>query len=98
MIVLSNLVPVSVEEMILDKTYIILSSSEEQIYILSDSDKKFVKLFGRPSNYSVFSCDIDERVDLEVKDTTTFSECDCPGLYKHVKKRGIEGDLAIIWE
>lgn len=98
MIILSTLVPVTSEEMVLDKSYIILSSAEQQIYILSDSDKKFVKLFGRPSNYSLFSCTIDMHSYLTVDDTTTFSECECPGLYKHVEKRGIEGDLAIIWD
>lgn len=96
MLLLSHLEPVVSDEIDLGNSYILLSAAQEQIYILRNSDIEYIKLFGRPQNYGMFSCKIEE-VDGAIDQSAPFCACDTPGMYKHSPDKSERTDLVIDW-
>lgn len=96
LLLLSNLEPVASDEISTGKSYILLSSAQEQIYLLKDCDIEFIKIFGRPPNYGMFSCNIEETYE-SVSQSVPFFKCGTQGMYKHAPKLDVIGDLAIDW-
>lgn len=97
MLVLSSLEPVTSDEISVGNSYILLSSAQEQIYMLQDCNIEYIKIFGRPSNYGLFSCNVEE-VHAPTERYMPFFECEgTKGMYKHTPGSTLESDLAIDW-
>lgn len=97
MLLLYNLDPVLSEEVQTGTRYILLSSAQEQIYLLEDCDVKYIRIFGRPHNYGMFSCSIDS-VDKQPPNTPAFTRCpSIEGMFKHAPDCAKNADLVIDW-
>lgn len=97
MLLLYNLEPVLSEEVQPGTRYILLSSAQEQIYLLEDCDIKYISIFGRPHNYGMFACSVDS-VDKQPSSTTAFTRCpSIDGMFKHAPDCTENADLIIDW-
>lgn len=97
MLLLYNLEPVLSEEVQPGTRYILLSSAQEQIYLLEDYVLTYIRIFGRPHNYGMFSCSIDS-VDKHPSNTTAFTRCPyIDGMFKHAPDCVKNADLVIDW-
>lgn len=97
MLLLYNLEPVLSEEVQPGTRYILLSSAQEQIYLLEDCVLKYIRIFGRPHNYGIFSCSIDS-TDKQPPNATAFTRCPyIDGMFKHAPDCVKNADLVIDW-
>lgn len=98
MILLSRLAPVTSEETTLGANYVLLSEAQEQLYIMTEADIRFIQLFGRPVKYGLYSCVIEEADKPPVKDKSVpFYECKIIGMYKYEPRSLVPCDLSIDW-
>lgn len=98
MLLLSRLEPVTSEEITVGTKYVLLSEAQEQLYLLTDPEIRFVKIFGRPIKYGLYACVI-ENVDRcpSKEKSVPFFGCRTTNMYKYKPHSYEDCDLSIDW-
>ena len=98
MILLSHLEPITSDMVVPGQPSILLSKAQNQLYMLKDCDMRYIKIFGRPSNYGLYSCDVEEiPFDEYTGAPVPFYTCSIDGMYKFDPSRDGVFDLSIDW-
>lgn len=74
---ITHIAPVIYKEVSLGIQYILMSEVRGEVYVLSEDEIRFIKKFGRPEKWGLYSCIMDEVSDDSVTDQQV-PFCDTP--------------------